>query len=152
MKCTPMLYANNASVCYPYLAQYKSSCIPSLMNKDGVYISSSVSLQQSESTASQLKTFQSFLSSQCQAVALPFLCLYLFPLCDENQTTYLPSMAECISVSTDICKSEWMTAKTLVTNLPVCSTLPNTSPCNRMWLILYIYGTVSDKMALRIYI
>ena len=136
-----MLYANDASVCYPYLTQYKNSCIPSLMNKDGVHISSNVSLQQSESTASQLKTFQSFLSSQCQAVALPFLCLYLFPLCDENQTIYLPSMAECISISTDICKSEWMKAMNLqlVTNLPVCSTLPNTSPCNRTWHILYIF-------------
>lgn len=146
-KCTAVQYLNNASVCYPYLVQYKS-CIPSLRDKDGVYISSRVSVQQSEDTANQLNIFKSFLSSQCQLVAFPFLCLSLFPLCDGNHTTYLPSNHECNSISTDTCKEIWKMAATFISNLPVCSALPNTSPCNREWItilsllesVLFIYS------------
>lgn len=125
------LYTNNESLCYPFLIQYKS-CIPSLMNKSGLYIQPSGMLQQSESTASQIQSFQAFLSPQCQVVALPFLCLYLFPLCNDDQTTFLPSMAECISISTDICRTEWMLTSSLVNNLPVCSKLPSVSSCKGM--------------------
>eukprot|EP00731_Ephydatia_muelleri_P010669 Em0005g1255a len=123
------LYTSYSSFCYPFLTQ-SASCIPSLINRSGLYIAPSVDLQQSESTASQIQSFQDFLSPQCKEVALPFLCLYLFPLCDDNQTTYLPSMAQCISISTDICRTEWLLASSLVNNLPVCSKLPNVSPCN----------------------
>ena len=125
------LYTSYSSFCYPFLTQ-SASCIPSLINRSGLYIAPSVDLQQSESTASQIQSFQAFLSPQCREVALPFLCLYLFPLCDDNQTTYLPSMAQCISISTDICRTEWLLASSLVNNLPVCSDLPNVSPCNGM--------------------
>ena len=133
MKCTPLLYNNTGSVCYPFLEQYKS-CIPSLSSKDGVFISSTVSLIKSEATSNSAFQYQSLLSSQCRDAALPFLCLYLFPLCDDNQTAYFPSSEQCTSISTDTCKAEWTNAKTLIAGLPVCSVLPDASPCNSMSL------------------
>lgn len=139
--CTAQLYTNKASLCYPFLTQYKT-CIPSLTNKSGVYIASSVNLQQSESTATKIQIFEGLLSSECQKVALPFLCLYLFPLCDDKNTAYLPSMMECISISTGICNVEWNFAASYV-NLPDCSRLPNVSTaCTGMLQCVCIFVIV----------
>ena len=102
-----------------------------MTGENGVYISSNVSLMQSEAFAAQVGNLQTFLSPQCKIAALPFICLYLFPLCDQNQTLHLPSSEQCISISTVSCKSEWTTAKALISNLPVCQSLPINSPnCN----------------------
>ncbi|KAL5491673.1 hypothetical protein EMCRGX_G017005 [Ephydatia muelleri] len=128
-KCTPVHYAPSQSVCLPLLKEYKK-CIPATSAQDGIYISSKVDLQESENAVLKIKSFESFLSPQCRAVALPFACLYFFPLCDGNQTAYfLPSSDECISISTETCKGEWEGAKKLVRQIPDCRTLPDVSRC-----------------------
>ena len=121
------------------------------MNTEEIYISSSVNLQQSESTASQVQSLQSFLSAECRAAALPFLCLYLIPLCDDSNVTYFPSMAECTAISTEVCKSEWVSAKQLVTNLPDCSKLSNTAPCNSTLLHACLHNHPVCILLFRIY-
>ena len=127
-----MLYNNTGSVCYQYLEDYKS-CIPSLNLEEGVYISSSINVMENEAIADKAKQYQSLLSPQCRDAALPFFCLYLFPLCDGNQTAYLPSSEQCTTISTETCKNEWTLAKATITGLPECSVLPNINPCNRMF-------------------
>ena len=69
-----------------------------------------------------------FPPSTCQVVGIPFLCQYVFPLCDcTTGDLYLPSQEFCIKVSTVACETEWK----ILTNLPqfgnllpVCSNLP----------------------------
>ena len=142
MKCSPVPYGNNESVCYSFLQQYKG-CNQTVDKTDSVhismstvYISSNVNLQQSESTITHLLSLQNKISPKCHAAILPFMCLYLFPLCDGNQTEYLPSAGECYSISTDTCKAEWFIAQQLFSNLPNCVALPKVSPCNcrfKLW-------------------
>ena len=124
---------NNQSVCYPVLQQYKR-CSPALNQTSSLYISSNVNVQESESAILQLLRLKNSLSSKCQVAILPFICLYLFPLCGENHTEYLPSFGECNSISNDICKVEWQMAQQLLSNsLPNCAALPYvTSACNSM--------------------
>ena len=86
-KCSAKLYSNSSSVCYSSLLHYKDS-VEAFGNIDDVLISSSINVQESEETASRISNY---LSQQCSSVVLPFICRYLFPLCDENQTLYQPS-------------------------------------------------------------
>lgn len=69
-----------------------------------------------------------FLSSKCQAVGIPFLCQYVFPLCDcSTGDLYLPSQEFCVKVSTVACEAEWEMLTSLDQYddlLPVCSNLP----------------------------
>ena len=46
----------------------------------------------------------------CTSSFVPFMCLYLFPLCDGNGTVTRPSRDQCIEISTVICKDEWQKA------------------------------------------
>ena len=120
---------NNESICYPILQQYKS-CNSEMNDSNGLYISSTINVNKSESIASQLKILRNLLSPQCQAASLPLICLFLFPLCDANGTAYLPSSEQCYSISGGVCKEEWEVAQAMVTGLPSCAVLPNVSSCN----------------------
>ena len=127
--CTPVYYANNQSMCYPVLQQYES-CNSAMNDTNGVYISSTANVNESENIASQLKILRSLLSPQCLAASLPLICLYLFPLCNGNGTVYLPSSEQCYSVSGGSCKEEWVVAQAVINGLPNCAVLPNVSSCN----------------------
>ena len=60
-------------------------------------------------------------SPECEAVALPFYCLYLFGLCDASGKLHHPSRDDCLRVSTEVCATEWATASSLSpTLLPEC--------------------------------
>ena len=68
----------------------------------------------------------------CTAAIVPFLCLNLFPLCDSNGTSYLPSSSECVDLRSETCAEIWDVAIGLLVSigldaLPVCETLPETS-------------------------
>ena len=71
--------------------------------------------------------------SQCQqTVVVPFLCSFLFGLCNSNGELYLPSSEECRVVTEDLCRSEFQLAMVLIASnadlqLPQCETLPDTS-------------------------
>lgn len=67
----------------------------------------------------------------CKQVAFPFLCQYMFPLCDVPAdgccgNMLLPSQEECIKVSEHQCRNEWILAKTYGYGalLPNCDDLP----------------------------
>ena len=64
---------------------------------------------------------------ECVDAFLPFMCLYLFPLCNGTSgEAYLPSQEECLVISNDVCPMEWDLASSLAGDkFPVCATLPN---------------------------
>ena len=72
-------------------------------------------------------------NSRCQrTLVVPFLCSFLFRLCDSNGELYLPSSEECRVVTEDLCQSEFQLAMALIANnanlqLPQCESLPDTS-------------------------
>ena len=62
----------------------------------------------------------------CTSSFVPFMCLYLFPLCDGNGTVTRPSRDQCIEISTVICKDEWQKALAISSvkeKLPKCESL-----------------------------
>ena len=65
-------------------------------------------------------------SPECEEAVLPFLCLYLFGLCDSNGTLYQPSSGDCVTISTVVCEREWIAATTILGPevLPQCELLP----------------------------
>ena len=72
-------------------------------------------------------------SPECREVVEPFLCLYVFGLCDSSGELYLPSSGECETLTTETCAREWTMAQSLLSSdqLPQCNSLPVTSvACN----------------------
>ena len=66
-------------------------------------------------------------SDECRRRIVPFLCLYTFGLCDENDADYRPKAAECLDIRDNVCESEWQEANSLLESfgvppLPDCST------------------------------
>ena len=68
-------------------------------------------------------------SPECEDVIEPFLCFYLFGLCDSSGELYLPSADECMSLMTDLCEREWEEAVDFLGPdvLPQCESLPEIS-------------------------
>ena len=66
-------------------------------------------------------------SQECLQAAVPFLCHYLFPLCDNTTgELYLPTQEECLQIREQVCSREWSLAKVagFGDQLPDCSQLP----------------------------
>ena len=66
-------------------------------------------------------------SQTCISYLIPFMCLYLFPLCGANATV---SREQCLLISTDVCKDEWQMAlsiPTLKDQIPNCESLSSIS-------------------------
>ena len=68
-------------------------------------------------------------TEMCISSLIPFMCLYLFPLCDGNGTAHKPSRDQCIEISTVVCKDEWQKAALIpgvIEKLPDCESLSKT--------------------------
>ena len=82
-------------------------------------------------------------SQQCRDAALPFMCQYTFPLCDNNSTQlYLPTQERCIEISEQVCSQEWnLTGQLGYQNLlPNCTTLRRQGKCNYNEKVMYYNG------------
>ena len=80
-----------------------------------------------ESTANQLVSGLGLIkpSPECQRVALPFFCLYLFGLCDKSSGISIrPTIGQCEEIRDVICPTEWATALRFGFNLPDCKIFP----------------------------
>ena len=113
-----------SATCKDTLLQLQK-CLPEKEEgSDEVYVSSAVDQRETEGLAVTLIDSLKLLSpsSECLKMAEPFLCLYLFPLCNTaNGTTYHPTYNECVVLTTDVCQSEWEIAVQLFSsNLPQC--------------------------------
>ena len=110
------------STCFEVLKQH-NNCLS--CNDSYIAINSSVNQEVSEDTArlinSALRTLGA--SQMCRMRLEPLMCLYLFPPCGSNATI---SREECISITTDVCKTEWQLAmkSPLNNQLPKCESLP----------------------------
>ena len=132
--CTPETYAG--SVCREVL-QTQQSCLPD-RNATGDIIITVDPASSQKDKEEQAKLFiggLSFLdpSPDCMEAVVPFLCFYIFPLCDSSGRPYQPSAAECSTLIDGICAREFETAATFATSdqLPQCQLLPETTlECN----------------------
>ena len=64
-------------------------------------------------------------SAECLAAIRPFLCLYLFGVCDSSSQLRQVSSSECVDLRDDICATEWSAAVGFLGpgKLPVCEEL-----------------------------
>ena len=128
--------------------QIQQACLTGRGDSQEVYIPQDINQEKMELQAHQLLTVGlSFLqtSAECEAAVQPFLCLYLFGLCDSGSgQVYQPSFTECVTLMTMTCAREWQVAINTQlgqTLLPSCESLPDDRAgpeiCNHM------NGTVS---------
>ena len=107
---------------------------------------SSIDQETGESDAVGLMNGLTFLSpsQQCVEAITPFLCLYIFNLCDSNYTLHTITRGDCINVRDDVCTSEWNQAIVIFGSevLPVCEDLPDlTEVCIGKHIYIQYYYT-----------
>ena len=64
-------------------------------------------------------------SPECQAAAIPLLCLHLFGLCDSSGVSLQPTSGQCRRVRDELCIAEWQTALMFGLDLPNCDSFPD---------------------------
>ena len=72
-------------------------------------------------------------SPQCREVILPFLCLFVFKLCDLDSHFHNSLREDCLEIRDDICAEEWLSAVNFLGDrvLPICEDLPDiTDECD----------------------
>ena len=64
---------------------------------------------------------------QCNEAMIPFLCLYIFTLCDADGHLHTIVRGDCLELRDNICIEEWSQAAALLPpgSLPVCEDLPD---------------------------
>ena len=62
-------------------------------------------------------------SPECREAVVPFLCLFLFGLCDTSGLSLQPTSAQCLDRDR-LCEEEWRLAAVLQ-DLPDCESLPS---------------------------
>ena len=110
----------------------RQACLTGRHGSQEVHIPQDINQEETELQAYQLLTVGlSFLqtSAECEAAVRPFLCLYLFGLCDSGSgQVYQPSFTECVTLMTETCAREWQIAINTQlgqTLLPSCESLPD---------------------------
>ena len=92
-------------------------------------IPSSIDQQTEESNTMRLVNSLPFLnpSRECIEDIVPFLCLYIFSLCDSNNTLHTILRQDCLDIRDDVCAREWSQAVAFLGDgvLPVCEDLPD---------------------------
>ena len=85
--------------------------------------------QNDESTASQMVFGLSIIkpSPECRELVVPFLCLYLFGLCDMLGIFIQPTIGQCEEIRDVVCTTEWATALRFGIDLPDCGIFPKES-------------------------
>ena len=92
-------------------------------------IPSLVDQEAGERDAMNLVNGLSFLnpSPQCREAIIPFLCLYIFTLCDSSNNLHTTSREDCLELRDNICAEEWSQAVGFLGPgvLPLCDDLPD---------------------------
>ena len=128
--CSAVVY--NGEVCRAHL-EILQDCLPGRNDSSDIYVNSSNS--EMEHHVGQLLSGLNFLNPtpECREAVEPFLCLYVFGLCDSSGELYLPSSGECETLTTETCAREWTMVQSFLPNvqLPMCESLLEKSPtCN----------------------
>ena len=108
-------------VCSKELAQWQL-CFLGPQNTSDIYLPSFSDQQETEATAGQLLSIFSLLdpSPECVAAFRPFLCLERFGLCDTSNQLHQVTRADCVRLTTDVCKREFDMAINFM-ELPNCN-------------------------------
>ena len=129
--CIPNVY--EGSVCRDVLFTYQG-CLTGISSGD-IHVPSGRDQVMMENLAfGVLAVLQATASPKCSELALPFLCWYMFGLCDNNtKELHLPSSEVCLKITTEICVLEFREiAMRFPQVIPHCETLPNaTIDCER---------------------
>jgi len=62
---------------------------------------------------------------ECMVAIMPFLCHFLFGLCDIEGETILPTFSTCEEIKLTKCAIEWRITSSLGFELPDCQMLPD---------------------------
>ena len=123
------LVVYSGEACSNELGQWQQCFSQQANRSTDIYIRSDINPQQAEEMA---KTFFGGLSlfspsSECVSHLRPFLCLYLFGLCDSNNQSLQVTQADCERLRDDVCTQEWALAERYLGRdaLPQCSDFPN---------------------------
>ena len=116
-------------VCYEELAQWQLCFSVGPQDTNDIYLPILGDQQETEATARQLLSSFHLLgpSSECVASFQPFLCLELFGLCDANNQLHQVTQADCVRLTTDVCRKEFDFARNFlgVGVLPSCDSFQN---------------------------
>ncbi|KAL5515467.1 hypothetical protein EMCRGX_G000637, partial [Ephydatia muelleri] len=122
------------STCFQALSEI-SACLPGTQHNDSsIKIAANVDQETNDETAQLIISGLPLLgaSEMCKSSLIPFMCLYLFPLCDGKGMAHKPSIDQCIEISTVLCKDEWQKAQSISTvknQLPDCQRLSISASC-----------------------
>lgn len=113
------------SVCQSALAEI-------LLSADCVFGPESDNIQvlqvSNESTAGALINGLSLLapSDECRKAVVPFLCLYLFGLCNKSGVSIQPTSGQCAEIRDLLCPREWKIVQSFNFEVPLpdCEALP----------------------------
>ena len=122
------VYSNTGSPCYSLLQQFQD-CFTTT-NSDELYIDEKTDTTTSDSIVGLISLANSLYGSElCEEDLIPFMCLYLFPICDKSGSIFYPSSQDCLYISTDVCRNEWQKVIEFGEEslLPKCNTLPTES-------------------------
>ena len=114
--------------CLQTLTQTKACLLGVEINSSNIMIAANIDQETNENTAQLVISGLPLLGAteMCTSSFIPFMCLYLFPLCDGNGTAHKPSRDQCIEISTVVCKNEWQKAlafSSVQQKLPNCGSL-----------------------------
>ena len=127
----PAVYSG--ATCRAELQVYQECFSGSVGSNGDILIRSDINQETVETDAELLiESGLSFLnpSAECVAAIRPFLCLYLFGVCDSSSQLRQVSSSECVDLRDDICANEWSAAVGFLGpgRLPVCENLPTQTP------------------------
>ena len=71
-----------------------------------------------------LESFSAIISEECLAAVMPFLCQYVYPPCDDNDSRQFITQEQCVNIRDKVCEREWRLVMTIEQRklLPVCET------------------------------
>ena len=107
-------------ICSEELAQWQL-CFLGPQNTSDIHLPGFSDQKEIEATARQLLSIFSLLdpSPECVAAFRPFLCLEQFGLCDMSNQLHHVTQAECVRLTTDVCRREFNIAANFM-ELPSC--------------------------------
>ena len=137
--CTSENYTG--SICREVL-QVQQSCLPDRNTTNIILIATDPTTRQLSKEEEAVKLIEAILSqsptSKCVEELIPFLCFYIFPLCDSSGRLYQPSSVDCstIIVTNGTCANEIEIVTNMITE-DECQVLPEMSTaliqkCNGM--------------------
>lgn len=71
--------------------------------------------------------FSSLISEKCYFMVMPFLCQYIYPPCNGNESSQFITYKQCVNIRDEACVSEWKFVMTteLGSLLPICEAFSN---------------------------